>query len=144
MVLLTRLTKQAMRRTNHEDLGLDVRLLMALSFVADHDGAPQQELAEALCMDAKNVVLVLNELEDAGHLVRRRDTDDRRRHRVYMTDDGRHTLERATRGFEAVEDEVLQALSPEEREALRELVIRALRGSEPAAACAADTARQTI
>jgi DNA-binding MarR family transcriptional regulator len=144
MVLLTRLTKQAMRRTNPEDLGLDVRLLMALSFVADHDGAPQQELADALCMDPKNVVLVLNELEAAGHLVRRRDTGDRRRHRVYMTHDGRHTLERATHGFEAVEDEVLQALSPEEREALRELVIRALRGSEPAAACAADTARQTI
>ena len=51
---------------------MDLRLLMALSYVGDHDGAPQHELVDALCMDAKNVVLLLNELEDGGYLVRRR------------------------------------------------------------------------
>src|SRR5947209_20085879 len=80
MVLLTRLTKQAMRRARPEALGIDLRLLMGLSYLADHDGAPQQEFADALCMDAKNVVLLLNELEDGGYLVRRRDPEDRRRH----------------------------------------------------------------
>ena len=85
MVLLPRLTKQVMRRSNPELLGMDLRLLMALSYLADHDGAPQQELVDALCMDAKNVVLLLNELEDCGHLIRRRDPEDRRRHRVHIT-----------------------------------------------------------
>src|ERR1700756_3277559 len=85
MVLLPRLTKQVIRRSNPELLGMDLRLLMALSYLADHDGAPQQELVDALCMDAKNVVLILNELEDCGHLIRRRDTEDRRRHRVHIT-----------------------------------------------------------
>ena len=61
---------------------MHMRLLMALSYVRDHDNAPQQELAEALCMDANNVVLLLNELEDLGYVVRRRDPDDRRRHLV--------------------------------------------------------------
>ena len=82
MVLLARLTKQVMRRSERGLLGMDLRLLMALSYLADHDGAPQQELVDALCMDAKNVVLLLNELEDLGYLVRRRDSEDRRRHRV--------------------------------------------------------------
>ena len=95
MVLLPRLAKQVMRRCSPELLGMDLRLLMALSYLGDHDGAPQQELADALCMDAKNVVLLLNDLEEAGHLIRRRDSEDRRRHRVYITAAGREALERA-------------------------------------------------
>src|SRR6185312_12937141 len=55
MILLPRLTKQVMRRAHPDELGMDLRLLMALSFVGDHDGEPQQELVDALCMDAKNV-----------------------------------------------------------------------------------------
>ena len=132
MVLLPRLTKQVMRRSNPELLGMDLRLLMALSFLADHDGAPQQELVEALCMDAKNVVLLLNELEDCGHLVRRRDHEDRRRHRVYITAAGRRALDRAAQAQASVEDDVLRALDAEERAILWELLTRAVRGAERA------------
>src|SRR5438067_13719751 len=95
MILLPRLAKQVMRRSDPELLGIDLRLLMALSYLGDHDGAPQQEFVEALCIDAKNVVLLLNELEDCGHLVRRRDSEDRRRHRVYITETGRSARDRA-------------------------------------------------
>jgi len=113
---------------------MDLRLLMALSYLGDHDGAPQHELVDALCMDAKNVVLLLNELEDRGQLVRRRDSEDRRRHRVYITDSGREALERSARAQEDIEDEVLQALDADERAALRQLLTRALRGAERASA----------
>src|ERR1700733_8078906 len=109
MVLLPRLSKQVMRRSNPEVLGIDLRLLMALSYLGDHDGAPQQELVDGLCMDAKNVVLLLNDLEENGHLVRRRDSEDRRRHRVFITTSGREALERATRAQEDIEDEVFAA-----------------------------------
>ena len=95
MILLPRLAKQVMRRSDPQELGIDLRLLMALSYLGDHDGAQQQELVDALCIDAKNVVLLLNELEDLGHLVRRRDSEDRRRHRVFMTDSGWQILEHA-------------------------------------------------
>jgi DNA-binding MarR family transcriptional regulator len=134
MVLLPRLAKQVMRRSNSELLGMDLRLLMALSYLGDHDGAPQQELGDALCMDAKNVVLLLNELEDLGDLVRRRDSEDRRRHRVHITDAGRQALERAARAQEAIEDDVLQALDADERATLWKLLTRAVYGAEPAAA----------
>jgi DNA-binding MarR family transcriptional regulator len=131
MILLSRLAKQLMRRSNPELLGMDLRLLMALSYLGDHDGAPQQELVDALCMDAKNVVLLLNELEDCGHLVRRRDAEDRRRHRVYITVAGREALQRSGRAQEDIEDDVHQALDPEERATLGRLLGRALRGAEP-------------
>jgi DNA-binding MarR family transcriptional regulator len=133
MMLLARLAKQVMRRSSSEVMGMDLRLLMALSYLGDHDGAPQQELVDVLCMDAKNVVLLLNDLEDLGHLVRRRDSEDRRRHRVYITDSGRAALEHAARAQDAIENEVLQALTPEERTTLFRLLARALRGAEPAA-----------
>jgi DNA-binding MarR family transcriptional regulator len=130
MILLPRLAKQVMRRVNPELLGMDLRLLMALSYLGDHDGAPQQELVDALCMDAKNVVLLLNELEDREYLVRRRDSEDRRRHRVQITDTGREALARARDHMDAVENEVLQDLDADERAALLKLLTRALRGVE--------------
>ena len=126
MVLLPRLAKQVMRRCSAELLGMDLRLLMALSYLGDHDGAPQHELVDALCIDAKNVVLLLNELEDLGHLVRRRDSEDRRRHRVYISDTGRQALERAARA----QDDVLQDLDADERSTLWKLLARAARGAE--------------
>jgi DNA-binding MarR family transcriptional regulator len=131
MVLLTRLAKQVYRRSDEDLLGIHLRLLMALSYVRDHDGAPQQELAEALCMDANNVVLLLNELEDEGHINRRRDPHDRRRHLVELTDAGRLALTRAEQAQETIEDDVLQALDANERATLWQLLTRALRGVEP-------------
>ncbi len=133
MVLLPRLTKQVMRRAAGGRLGIDMRLLIALSYLCDHDGAPQQELADALCVDASNVVLVLNELEELGYVERRRDREDRRRHRVSATAAGRRACERAGTVLAEIEREVLLALEDPEREVLQELLRRALRGAEPSA-----------
>lgn len=133
MILLPRLAKQVMRRSDPELLGIDLRLLMALSYLGDHDGAPQQELVDALCIDAKNVVLLLNELEDCEYLVRQRDSEDRRRHRVFITNSGRQALEHAAQAEQDIENDVLQALNADERTQLWQLLSRALRGAEPAA-----------
>jgi DNA-binding MarR family transcriptional regulator len=131
MVLLTRLAKQVYRRSDEELLGIHLRLLMALSYLRDHDGAPQQELVDALCMDANNIVLLLNELEELGHVSRLRDPHDRRRHLVELTDAGREELVRAERAQEQIEDDVLQALDADERATLWDLLTRALYGVEP-------------
>jgi DNA-binding MarR family transcriptional regulator len=82
-------------------------------------------------MDANNVVLLLNELEQLGYVSRLRDPSDRRRHLVQLTAAGREALARAERAQSALEEEVLQALSPHERETLQRLLSRALRGAEP-------------
>ncbi|MHB8490822.1 MAG: MarR family winged helix-turn-helix transcriptional regulator [Solirubrobacteraceae bacterium] len=139
MVLLTRLAKQVYRRSSEQLLGMHLRLLIALSYVRDHDGMPQQELGDALCMDANNVVLLLNELEDLGHVSRRRDPADRRRHLVSLTAQGRRALSRAERAQEAIEDDVLRGLEPAERAILHELLAHALREAEPAEAQEAGT-----
>jgi DNA-binding MarR family transcriptional regulator len=133
MILLTRLAKQVYRRSSEELLGMHLRLLMALSYLRDHDGCPQQELAEVLCMDANNVVLLLNELEDMGYTERVRDPLDRRRHRVELTKQGVRALHSAEQAQETIEDEVLALLDSEERATLWRLLTRALHGAEPVA-----------
>jgi DNA-binding MarR family transcriptional regulator len=137
MALLTRLAKQVYRRSTEELLGMHMRHLMALSYVRDHNGGPQQEIAEALCMDANNVVLLLNELEQLGYVSRLRDPSDRRRHLVGLTPVGHKALDDAELKQESIEDEVLQALDADERATLWQLLGRALRGAEPelSAAC---------
>jgi DNA-binding MarR family transcriptional regulator len=132
MVLLTRLAKQVYRRSSDELLGMQLRHLVALSYVRDHDACPQHELADAFCMDANNVVLLLNELEQLGYVTRLRDPSDRRRHLVQLTPAGRKALGLAERAQEAIEDDVLQALDPGERATLWQLLTRALYGAEPA------------
>jgi len=127
MILLTRLAKVVFRRSDPQRLGMSMRWFVALSFLEDHDGASsQQALGEALSIDANNLVLLLNELEDAGYAERRRDPLDRRRHLVHITTRGRRALDRAERAQERVENEVLAALSADERATLHELLARAL------------------
>lgn len=132
MILMSRLAKQAYRRSSEQSLGMHLRLLIALSYVRDHSGGPQQGLADALCMDANNVVLLLNELEDLGYVARRRDPDDRRRHLVDLTPQGLRALIDAEREQERVEDEILQGLDAADRATLRRLLASALYDVEPA------------
>jgi DNA-binding MarR family transcriptional regulator len=139
MVLLTRLAREVYRASSEEILGVRLKQFALLGDLRDSDGAmPQQTLCGALHLDPNNLVLMLNEMEDAGYIERRRDPKDRRRHIVELTAAGRRALERAEKGMESVEDEVLAPLSPEQRVELRRLLLLAL--SEPEDAVSAKTA----
>jgi DNA-binding MarR family transcriptional regulator len=87
---------------------------------------PQRQLGETLCVDANNLVLLLNEVEQAGWAERRRDPADRRRHLVYRTPAGSTALRAAERGMDGVEDKILHPLGPDERATLRFLLAGAL------------------
>lgn len=126
--LLTQLTKAFHKRTSEEVLGMRLRQYMALTKVRDHPGLSQQELAEYMLLDSNAVVLLLNELEDQGYSVRRRDPEDRRRHTVELTAAGRQALVRAEKGRAGIEDELLRGLSSEEKASLRRLLTQALEG----------------
>jgi DNA-binding MarR family transcriptional regulator len=131
MVLCSRLAKQFYRRGEEDLLGMHLRHLVALAYVRDHDECPQQDLADAFCMDANNVVLLLNELEQLGYATRLRDPHDRRRHVVKLTNEGRTALVRSEQAQAAIEDDVLRALDADERATLWRLLTRALQGAEP-------------
>jgi DNA-binding MarR family transcriptional regulator len=126
VVMLLRLAKVIHKRSTDERLGIKLRQLMLLSYLRKGAPALQQQLCESLWLDPNNCVLLLNELEEMGYVERRRDPADRRRHMVDITDEGRVALERAERAQEEIGDELLSALSDEERATLRSLLSRAV------------------
>src|SRR5436190_14412679 len=99
MVLLTRLARAVYRLSSEEVLGMRLKGYVALCYLRDRGAATQQALGEKMMVDPNNLVLMLNELESAGFLVRKRDPQDRRRHIVELTDEGHRAIERAEAGM---------------------------------------------
>jgi DNA-binding MarR family transcriptional regulator len=102
----------------------------------------QQALCGTLHLDPNNLVLMLNEVEAAGFAERRRDPDDRRRHIVELTPAGVRALERAEKGMQSVEDEVLSGLSAKQRVELGRLLSLALSDESQAEADSAGARAQ--
>jgi DNA-binding MarR family transcriptional regulator len=124
--LLSRLSRVVYRRTSEELLGMRLKDYVALANLGERTGISQQEMGSMLCVDANNLVILLNELEAAGLVLRRRDPSDRRRHLVDITPEGRQSLERAERAIAGIEDEVLGALSRKERTSLHQMLAKAI------------------
>ena len=130
IVLLTRLSRLIYKRATEDVLGLRLKAYVTLSNLREGPRG-QQDLCVSMHMDANNCVLMLNDLEGDGYIERRRDPADRRRHIVELTRDGHKAMLSAERALESLEDDVLGALEPDERELLRNLLARAL-AAEPA------------
>jgi DNA-binding MarR family transcriptional regulator len=125
-VLITQWSRFIYRRTSEELLGMRVKEFASLAILREHSPVPQQELGEILCVDANNLVLLLNDLESREFALRRRDPADRRRHLVEITDEGMRALVAAEKGIESVEDDVLAPLSRDERTDLQALLAKVL------------------
>jgi DNA-binding MarR family transcriptional regulator len=126
LVLLTRLSRLVYRRATEDVLGMRLKQYVALTYLQHMPGVGQRQLGDLLMLDANNCVLLLNDIEEAGWAERRRDPDDRRRHLVEITESGREALFNAERALDGLEEQVLDALSPDERDTLRDLLGRAL------------------
>jgi DNA-binding MarR family transcriptional regulator len=122
---LARFARRAAEAQRPPD-GLRPRHLIALMLLRDHGNATQQGLAEALQLDPSNVVGLLNDLEERGLVSRRRDPADRRRHIVELSAAGVCELDAAEQRLACVEDEMLRALTAEERATLHALLVRAV------------------
>jgi DNA-binding MarR family transcriptional regulator len=143
MVLLTRLARAVYSASDEEALGMRLKQSVLLGDLRDNDCAmSQQSLCGAMHLDANNLVLMLNDLEDDGYIERKRDPEDRRRHIVELTPAGKKALERAEKGMESVEDEVLGALNKGQRAELRKLLAIALSDGQDEATSAAESEKQ--
>jgi len=128
ILLLTQLSRLVSRRSTPELLGQTLKELATLSFLRDYPETTQQGLTDGLCIDANYCVLLLNDLEEAGLVERRRDPSDRRRHIVSMTEQGRKALHQAEAAQQTLEDVILGALDEGERSVLAHLLRKAIDG----------------
>ena len=82
----------------------------------------QQALIDSIGVDPSKLVGLLNDLEADGLIVRRRDPEDRRRHIVEVSKEGRARLSAAEKAAAGVEDRLFASLDDAQRaELLRTL-----------------------
>jgi DNA-binding MarR family transcriptional regulator len=98
-----------------------------------NEGPPktQATIAETLMLDPSRLVALLDSLEDNGLIVRKRDPNDRRRHLVSITEDGKRKLAKLRAIVKDLEDEFLAPLDAEERKTLHELLLRLAAENDP-------------
>src|SRR3954447_5554129 len=101
-----------------EPFGIRPRHVGALIELRDRGELTQQSLCGQLHLDPTNLVAILNELEEKGYAMRRRDPEDRRRHLVEVSPKGIAVIEKVSEVMDRVEDELLDGLEPVEREQL--------------------------
>ncbi|HVW41611.1 MAG TPA: MarR family transcriptional regulator [Amycolatopsis sp.] len=101
---------------------LDLRHIGVLGHLAEAGPAPQRTLVDELQMDKSSMVYVIDELERQGLVHRRRDLQDRRRHAVHITDEGRTRLQEANETAAEVMKGLLAPLSERDQERLHDLL----------------------
>ena len=122
--LLARLGTES-RRTFVEALArkeLSLAAYSVMMLVGAEQGATQRRLAKVLGMDPRNLVPILDDLEDRRFLTRRAHMYDRRRNAVMLTDFGQAQMLKLAKLGAEVEEEFLKPLSPRQRKQLHSLL----------------------
>jgi DNA-binding MarR family transcriptional regulator len=89
----------------------------------------QQRLADAIGVDPRNAVPVIDLLERRGLIARTTDTTDRRRRVIELTDAGLDVTEELERAADMVEAEMLGALTPRQQTTLNQLLHKLYEGA---------------
>jgi DNA-binding MarR family transcriptional regulator len=104
--------------------GLKLQQHAVLAAVCEYGPVAQADLVRQLDIDAKDVVLLLNHLGEAGLVVREPDPQDRRKNAVMVTPVGIRTLKRCAKLAEKANAHLLEPLSAAERRQLMALLAR--------------------
>ncbi|MDX6450041.1 MAG: MarR family transcriptional regulator, lower aerobic nicotinate degradation pathway regulator [Gaiellaceae bacterium] len=131
--LLKRLGMLAKERTMeaYEAIGASPYHYSVLAVLEEGARDTQAKIADALGLDRSWLVGLLDELEEAGLIERKRDPEDRRRHLVSLNASGKERLAELREISKSVENELLAALDPEQRAQLHELLLQLAADLDP-------------
>lgn len=112
-------------------LGLTLRQAELLQVVADHPGEGVQFAATQIEADLPTVSALVARLEERGLLERANDPDDRRRSRLFVTEEARQLLARIARARAFADDRIRTAAGRDADRAARLLTRLAARLQPP-------------
>lgn len=107
------------RFDEHSRLGTTRAQWRVLLLLARNEGLNQGAIADRLEVEPITLCRMIDRLEDAGLVERRRDPADRRAWRIYLTDAAEPVLERMRGCAAKLSDLALDGLSEADREHLR-------------------------
>jgi len=124
--------------------GMNLWGYTVLMAVVEAPARTQLALAQAVSVDKSKLVVILDELESAGLVLRRPDPVDRRARIIEVTPQGSLALKAARDDIKAIEDRLLTDLDAPARAALRSAlrhlagapILRIEDGQPPETACA--------
>jgi MarR family transcriptional regulator, lower aerobic nicotinate degradation pathway regulator len=112
----------AMEELEREGVGLYQYSVLAV--LGEGAKETQATIADTLKLDRGQLVGVLDGLEEAGLIERRRDQSDRRRHAVSLTPAGKKQLLKIRKVVQRIEDTFLEPLDDKTRTALHDALLR--------------------
>ncbi len=70
------------------DIGLKPHQFTMLLFILHDEGCTQEDLSRKMAVDKTRIARSCIELDEGGYIERRRDTEDRRKHHLFLTPKG--------------------------------------------------------
>lgn len=119
---ITRLSRAKAREASVEGVMSQPGARLVLSLLAIGDGVTQRSLVEETHLRPPTVSVIIGKMEDEGMVERRRNPDDRRETRVYLTDYGREVDMKGIANIKATDELALKGLDGNEIETLMRLL----------------------
>lgn len=106
------------------ELGLHIGQEILLMHLWANDGLIQSELADLMQVEPPTLTKMVNRMEKAELLERRKDEQDARSCRIYLTDQGKALQEPVNQVWNALETQILTDLTLAEQLLLRRLLMQ--------------------
>ena len=103
------------------EAGLHPSQYHLLTLLNASQGLSQHEIAKQLLMKPSTLTIMLRRLERDGLVEKKRDPNDKRIFRIYLSPNGEEALMKGNNKFAQLEEELYRNFSPSDRETLERL-----------------------
>lgn len=106
------------------DTGLTLGQPKVLDYLIQHDGSNQRQLAYGCRIEPSSLTVLLNRMEGAGLIERRKKDGNRRSYYIYLTEKGRSCQLRVAEEFKKLEEKAMRNISEEEMQLFQKIFLQ--------------------
>jgi DNA-binding MarR family transcriptional regulator len=111
-----------MKGAFEREIGVSAGTWFSLALLSKKDGISQGELSQKFEIDPSRVTRLAKRLESEGLILRKRDSEDHRIVRMYLSDEGRGLIEDLSEHRARFDRQIAAMLNPEELKELRRML----------------------